>query len=153
VSTDQDAPYPPDAVGKRMAVRHRLSDGRLTDTVGILLERADGTALLRDRRGRRHRVGDGSVLAVTVPPTGAGLTPPHRRRAIDAPAAELLAAQTAGWVAAEQSALGDWTLRANGGYTSRANSALAVGDPGVSLPAALASVAEHYRQRGLPAGV
>lgn len=46
---------------------------------------------------------------------------------------------------------GDWALRAHGGITGRANSAMAVGDPGRPLGPALASVREWYAERGLPA--
>jgi hypothetical protein len=42
-------------------------------------------------------------------------------------------------------------LRAARGFTGRANSALAVGDPGVPLDDALAAVGDWYRARGLPA--
>ncbi len=55
------------------------------------------------------------------------------------------------WRAPEESRLGGWLLRAGGGFTGRANSALAVGDPGVPLDDALAVVADWYRARGLPA--
>jgi GNAT superfamily N-acetyltransferase len=55
------------------------------------------------------------------------------------------------WRAPEESRLGGWLLRAGGGFTGRANSALAVGDPGVPLDDALAVVADWYRARGLSA--
>ncbi|HEX3956696.1 MAG TPA: GNAT family N-acetyltransferase [Trebonia sp.] len=55
------------------------------------------------------------------------------------------------WRAPEESRLGGWLLRAGGGFTGRANSALAVGDPGVPLDDALAVVCDWYRVRGLPA--
>jgi GNAT superfamily N-acetyltransferase len=42
-------------------------------------------------------------------------------------------------------------LRAGHGFTGRANSALPVGDPGSPLPAAVSSVEQWYRARGLPA--
>ena len=46
---------------------------------------------------------------------------------------------------------GGWLLRAGDGFTGRANSALAVGDPGVPLDDALAAVCDWYHARGLPA--
>ena len=48
--------------------------------------------------------------------------------------------------------LGDWLLRASGGFSARANSVLAVGDPGraVRRGAAAAAVA-FYAEHGLPA--
>ena len=54
-----------------------------------------------------------------------------------------------GWRALEEGALGGWLLRAGGGFTGRANSALVVGDPGVPLPAAVDAVARWYDERGL----
>jgi N-acetylglutamate synthase len=54
-----------------------------------------------------------------------------------------------GWRALEEDALGDWLLRAGGGFTGRANSALVVGDPGMPLPAAVDAVARWYDERGL----
>jgi GNAT superfamily N-acetyltransferase len=60
---------------------------------------------------------------------------------------ELVAAR--GWRALEEDRLGDWLLRAGGGFTGRANSALVVGDPGTTLPEAVDAVARWYDDRGL----
>lgn len=45
--------------------------------------------------------------------------------------------------------MGGWLLRAAEGFTGRANSALAVGDPGLPLPDAVARVESWYADRGL----
>jgi N-acetylglutamate synthase len=63
---------------------------------------------------------------------------------------DLERAAARGWRAPEEAALGDWLLRAAGGFTGRANSALAVGDPGLPLAAAITEVIRWYRARGLP---
>jgi N-acetylglutamate synthase len=55
-----------------------------------------------------------------------------------------------GWRAPEEAALGGWRLRAADGFTGRANSALAVGEPGLPLAAAVGEVCRWYRARGLP---
>jgi ribosomal protein S18 acetylase RimI-like enzyme len=55
------------------------------------------------------------------------------------------------WQAADRAALGGWLLRAAGGFTGRANSALPVGDPGRPLGAAVDAVTAWYGSRGLPA--
>ena len=60
---------------------------------------------------------------------------------------ELVAAK--GWRGLQEDRLGDWRLRAGGGFTGRANSALVVGDPGLPLPAAVDAVARWYGDRGL----
>jgi N-acetylglutamate synthase len=46
---------------------------------------------------------------------------------------------------------GGWLLRAAGGFTGRANSALATGDPGMPLADAVGEVCRWYTVRGLPA--
>ena len=66
---------------------------------------------------------------------------------------DLERAAARGWRAPQEAALGDWLLRAAGGFTGRANSALAVGDPGLPLAAAITEVTRWYRARGLPAMV
>ncbi|MFE6050158.1 GNAT family N-acetyltransferase [Kitasatospora sp. NPDC056446] len=55
-----------------------------------------------------------------------------------------------GWPAVEQERLGEWTLRASAGFTRRANSVQALGDPGRPLPEALETVRAWYARRGLP---
>jgi ribosomal protein S18 acetylase RimI-like enzyme len=57
------------------------------------------------------------------------------------------------WRARETARIGDWLLRAAGGFTSRANSALAVGDPGRPLAQAVDAVCSWYGERGQPAMV
>ncbi len=57
-----------------------------------------------------------------------------------------------GWRALETARLGDWLLRAGEGFTGRANSALAIGNPGRPLPEALATVEAWYAEKGLPPG-
>ncbi len=64
---------------------------------------------------------------------------------------ELAAAEI--WRAPEEDRLGEWLLRAAGGFTSRANSVLPIGDPCVPLPAAIDEVVRWYSARGLPAQV
>jgi len=63
---------------------------------------------------------------------------------------ELERAAAGGWRAPEETTLGHWLLRAADGFTGRANSALAVGDPGLPLTAAITEVCRWYRAHGLP---
>jgi GNAT superfamily N-acetyltransferase len=65
----------------------------------------------------------------------------------------LEAAAAGGWRGTEEEALGGWLLRAAGGFTGRANSALAVGDPGLPLAEAVDKVCAWYRARGLPPAI
>jgi ribosomal protein S18 acetylase RimI-like enzyme len=53
----------------------------------------------------------------------------------------------------EQHQLGDWLCRAGGGFTGRANSVLALGDPGMPLAAAVDAAQTWYAQRSLTARV
>jgi len=46
--------------------------------------------------------------------------------------------------------IGEWRLRAAGGYTGRANSALAVGDPGMPITRALRRVRDFCHVHGIP---
>jgi len=71
----------------------------------------------------------------------------QRRSPLGVEDLERLAAR--GWRAPEEDALGDWLLRAGGGFTGRANSALVVGDPGMALPDAVDAVLRWYADRGL----
>lgn len=70
-------------------------------------------------------------------------------RGADAGIDELERAAALHWRAAEEERLGDWLLRAAGGFTGRANSALAIGDPGLPIDDALAAVTGWYQARGL----
>jgi GNAT superfamily N-acetyltransferase len=58
-----------------------------------------------------------------------------------------------GWPAPDQEYLGDWLLRAAGGWTNRGNSALAVGDPGVPLGTAIDAVRDWYAARDIRPGI
>jgi N-acetylglutamate synthase len=70
--------------------------------------------------------------------------------AMPASIAEVEAVAARGWRAPEEARLGGWLLRAAEGFTGRANSALAVGDPGLPLADALTRVCDWYAARGLP---
>lgn len=56
-----------------------------------------------------------------------------------------------GWRGTTTEPLGDWSMRAGGGFTGRANSVLVLGSPGVELPVAMAAVEAFYADHGLPA--
>jgi N-acetylglutamate synthase len=56
----------------------------------------------------------------------------------------------AAWPGVEREHVGDWTLRFAGGFTGRANSVLALGDPGIPLDLAIARCEAAYAARALP---
>ncbi|HVK21207.1 MAG TPA: GNAT family N-acetyltransferase [Actinokineospora sp.] len=53
------------------------------------------------------------------------------------------------WPSQVDKPLGGWRLRANGGYTGRANSALTLGDPGVPVESALRTVEAFAAGEGI----
>lgn len=82
-----------------------------------------------------------------VPPANP-LTAPEELT--DVPDLELERIAALGWRGLETERLGGWLLRAAGGWTGRANSALPLGDPGVPLESALEQLGAWYAARGLP---
>lgn len=97
------------------------------------------------RDGQLTSVPHDAVLAWRVVPDR-----PARSRAARSIGSEQLARITSlGWPAVESEALGDWELRASGGFTGRANSVLVTGDPGRPLDDAIAHVTDFYTRRGL----
>jgi ribosomal protein S18 acetylase RimI-like enzyme len=140
------------AVGSRVVVRSRLG-GRgpgggpaMTDVVGVLLT-YDGTELSVRRR-------DGSVTRVRVEDVVAARTVPmlpggREGRGLRIDPEQLQRIADDGWPAPDTERLGEWLLRAAGGFTGRANSVSVHGSPGRPLPLALDAVAAFYRHRGL----
>src|ERR687896_239242 len=138
---------PEDLVGARVALRHRVGerDGRplFTDAVGELSAEGPSAVVVQTRRGP-VRVERWAVVAVrAVPPA-----PPRRAPLAAIVRLEGLCADA--WPAQVDQPLGTWRLRAAGGYTGRANAALAIGDPGLPTAAALEAVRGFAREHGVP---
>nr|WP_240979443.1 GNAT family N-acetyltransferase [Streptomyces sp. HNM0574] len=147
-------------VGKRVSVRSLTGSGapggRFTDTVGVLTSWTEGVLSVTRRDGETVRLAEDAVVAGKVIPRE-----PARKRGLPAASVpELRRTAARSWPAVETEPLGAWTLRAAaepGGtpgsrpesFTSRANSVLAVGDPGIPLDAALERVVRWYGERGL----
>jgi N-acetylglutamate synthase len=105
---------------------------------------AEGVALVRTEGGDLVRIEVADIVSgKPVPPR------PSVRLRVSAALAERRA--LASWPGLETEHLGEWVLRAAGGYSARANSVLAVGDPGLSFDTALERVRTFYAARGLPA--
>jgi N-acetylglutamate synthase len=92
---------------------------------------------------------DGSVAVVDVATIEAQREVPPGRSATST-VAEVQQVAAFGWRARETVRMGDWLLRASSGFTQRANSVLAVGEPGVDIDLALDRAADWYAERGLP---
>lgn len=136
---------PSSLVGRRVSLRYRLPAGRpgarYSDAVGDL-DRDGDRWLVHTRRGPVV-VDPADVVAVRAVP------PPRPRRAPLAAVADLERVCAAGWPAQVTEPLGDWLLRAAAGFSGRANSALAVGDPGLEVPDALAEVQRFAARHGV----
>lgn len=126
-------------VGRRVVVRRRVAQ-RFADTVGRLVAVDAAGLTVRPDRG-------GDDVTIPLPDVVAAKPVPPRRHRVGIEELELIG--TRAWPAPDTEQLGDWILRAAGGWTGRANSALVVGDPGRPLPAALDAVRSWYERRGL----
>ena len=153
--TASSSPKPPGlgphVVGQRVVVR-RVVRGEtgptggpaFTDVLGVMESWAAGTAQVRTETGDLVVIAVGDIVSgKPVPPR------PSVRLRVPAGLAERRA--VAAWPPREAERLGEWLLRASDGYSGRANSVLAVGDPGLPPAEALARVSEFYRVRELPA--
>jgi GNAT superfamily N-acetyltransferase len=114
----------------------------LTEVVGTLVAASPTTLSVRRRDGRVVEVAVDSVQSGRVVPPG-----PAQR--VDA--FELQAIMARGWRAIETADAGGWLLRAAGGFTGRANSALVPSDAVPDLPGRLEAVRRWYAERNLPA--
>lgn len=132
-------PQPP-AIGTTVTLAVETPVGPI-GVVGVLVEIGDETWSVRRR--------DGSVSVVNAAAiTAHRVVPPSR--AARASIADVEHTAALGWRALEAEPLGDWLLRASGGFTGRANSALAIGDPGRPTAAAVDALIDWYAGRGLP---
>ena len=140
----------PEHVGARVVLRRRAPGGRYVDLLGDLISWTDGMARVRTRKGEAAVPIDQVVASRLVPP------PPTRRGAshlaLSLAALEDVAAD--GWRPLDQAWIGvpgrGWRLRAAGGFTGRANSVLAVGEPGLPVSQAIQAAETWYAERGLP---
>jgi ribosomal protein S18 acetylase RimI-like enzyme len=132
-------------IGHRVVVRHRLADDpeghRFTDVLGVLQTIEADSLVVRRADSTLLRVAVSDIAAAKpIPPV------PLRRVDVD----QLFLTTALGRPAVETSYVGEWLLRASGGWTGRANSLLPAGDPGIAVPEALSAVVDFYRARDLP---
>jgi N-acetylglutamate synthase len=161
--------------GARVSLRYRLGerDGRAlySDAVGELSrDETDGAVVVVATRRGPVRVERAAVVAVRAVP------PPVPRRPSWAAVARLEGLCADAWPAQVDVPLGAWRLRASGdraaapppetpgshagrpaavgrgagGFTGRANAALAIGDPGLPLREALDAVRAFAAAHGIP---
>jgi len=128
-------------VGRRVSIRRvvgRDNAGRILfgDVVGYLVHLDDERARVEARAGLSDIDLSHVAFAREAPPSTAEIL-----------ALEAVCAR--GWRAAETETAGGWLLRADAGFTGRANSALPLGRP-ESLEATIEIARKWYASRGLP---
>lgn len=153
----------PHVVGRRVVVRRLLRGERgptggpaFTDVLGTCTAWGEGVCVVEADRGRVEIAIADIVSGKPVPPR-----PSVRHRASPR---EAHLHSLAMWPDAEQAGLGEWVLRAagrlapdaghpEGRLVARANSVLAMGDPGLPLAEAAGVVGAFYSERHLPVWV
>jgi N-acetylglutamate synthase len=130
--------------GERWVIRSRLPDGSATDVIGWIDDAGPDSVRVSTAPGTTADVGRDTVIAARRAPAAPGGGNPLRQSA-DSLEHQALTA----WLAAHHQPLGEWTLRAGGGFTSRANSCLAVGEPGCSVSEAADAVVTWSRSHGI----
>lgn len=116
------------------------------DAVGVLTSWTGGVLTITRKDGRSVHIAESTLVAGKIVPPA-----PARRKGPRASFEELARVTARAWQPLESEPLGEWTLRAAAGFTRRANSVLALGEPGTPLDEALARVTSWYARRRLPA--
>lgn len=136
---------PPLRPGERLVARCVLPDASATDVVGWVESVDASSVVVVDRQGQHVTIARDTIVAARRAPAARGGRDPLRT-----PADELEQIALPGWVA-EHEPLGEWTLRAAAGFTGRANSCLAVGDPGLTVAGAASRIVSFSRGHGIAA--
>jgi GNAT superfamily N-acetyltransferase len=144
----------PHVVGQRVVVRRVLpgesgptGGPAMTDVLGICESWADGIVVVRREDGSAVEIATADIVSgKPVPPR------PSVRLRVSAREAESHAAPL--WPGVERSGLGEWEIRhepeAVDRLRKRANSCLAMGDPGMPLEDAASAVVAFYTARERP---
>jgi ribosomal protein S18 acetylase RimI-like enzyme len=97
------------------------------------------------------RAEDGSLVEIAIADIVSGKpVPPRPSTRMRVSAEQACAMANASWPPVHSRPLGDWLLRASGGFSARANSVMAVGDPGLPFDEAVATAVAFYREHRLP---
>jgi N-acetylglutamate synthase len=130
---------------ERWVVRHWLPGGDATDVIGWIEALEATTVRLSTVDSASQVIERSMIIAARRAPAAAGGPDPRR-----IPARDVQRHTMEAWLAWHQP-LGEWTLRAGGGFTGRANSCHAVGNPGMSSRQAADRIIAFSADRGIPA--
>jgi ribosomal protein S18 acetylase RimI-like enzyme len=115
----------------------------MTDLLGVMESWSATSTVVRGEDGTATEIRLADIVSgKPVPPR------PSARMRVSAE--EACRRSNASWPAVHVEPMGEWLLRASGGFSGRANSAMATGDPGVPFDAALERMVAFYRAHGLP---
>ena len=152
MSTVPSRPAPPGlgphCVGLRVVVRRVLPGERgptggpaMTDLLGVMESWDAVSTVVRAEDGTATQIALADIVSgKPVPPR------PSPRMRISAE--DLCRLSNASWPAVHTRPLGDWLLRASGGFSARASSVMATGDPGVPFEEALRVVTDFSADHG-----
>jgi len=129
----------PGDVGHRVVVRYRTADGP-SDVLGELIRLDTDLLAVRTEAGEEREIPQRDVVAGKP----VGPRPPRYSEII---ALERVAERA--WPAPEVEQVGGWLLRAAGGWTNRANSALPLGPGAGPLEETVRACRRFYTARGL----
>jgi N-acetylglutamate synthase len=141
----------PHCVGVRVVVRRVLpgqtgpSGGpAMTDLLGVMEAWGETSTRVRGEDGTTTEIALADIVSgKPVPPR------PSARMRVTAEQACLMS--NASWPAVHTRSVGDWLLRASGGFSARANSVMAIGDPGRPFADAVQEALAFYAEHRLPA--
>jgi N-acetylglutamate synthase len=132
-------------LGERWSVRYWLPGGPATDVIGWIESMDAATVRLATLDSTTQIIQRSMIIAARQAPAAAGGPDPRRISAHD-----VQRHTVQGWLAWHEP-LGEWTLRAGGGFTGRANSCHAVGNPGISTKQAADRIIAFAAAHGIPA--
>jgi GNAT superfamily N-acetyltransferase len=128
---------------ERWVVRYWLPGGSPTDVIGWIEALDPVTVRLTTNDATAQIIDRSMIIAARRAPAAPGGGNPRRISADD-----LQRHALPSWLAWHEP-LGEWTLRAGGGFTGRANSCHAVGDPGVSTRQAVERIIAYAAAHGI----
>ncbi len=141
----------PHCVGVRVVVR-RVLPGETGPSGGPAMTDLLGVMEAWDETSTRIRGEDGTATEIAIADIVSGKpVPPRPSARMRVTAEQACLMSNASWPAVHTRPVGDWLLRASGGFSARANSVMAIGDPGRPFADAVQEALAFYAEHGLAA--